>query len=242
MQEETFLKIVNNIEIVLVSPQVPENIGLVARNLKNTAFKNLSLVSPNLTKKSYEVAKGARDILKKAKVFSKLEDALTDSNFVFGTTRRRREFKFIYNFNQIKNFLISLSLKNKVSIIFGREDFGLSSEEIELCDSIFYIPANEKFPSYNLAFACGVVCYELFSLTQQIFSLSWLNLSKKKEINSIYNLLERLLAFSGEKKYSPLTLRRLLSRCPLTKNETSFLKGILIKFINLLDKQGTRII
>jgi tRNA C32,U32 (ribose-2'-O)-methylase TrmJ len=101
-------KILKNIDIVLVSPQIPDNIGLVSRILKNTSFSSLSLVNPNLTKKSFDVAKRARDVLEKAKRYSSLTEAIAPSYFVFGTTRRKREYKFIYNFNDIKEGMLNL--------------------------------------------------------------------------------------------------------------------------------------
>ena len=135
-------KILKNIEIVLASPAIPENIGLVARVLKNTSFFNLSLVNPKLTPKSSEVAKRARDLLKKAKAYDSLNEAVKSSTFVFGASRRKREYKVSFNFNEIKHLIISLAFNKKVSIVFGNETFGLSQEETKDCDSIFYIPAN----------------------------------------------------------------------------------------------------
>ena len=147
-------KSLGNIDLVLVSPQVPENIGLVARILKNTCFSHLSLVNPNLSEKSYEVAKRARDILNQAKKFDTLKEALSKSHFTFATTRRVRSYKFIYNFHDILPLIVSQAQKKRVSIVFGKENFGLSKKEIDLCDSVIYLPANPGFPSYWLCHGC----------------------------------------------------------------------------------------
>lgn len=230
-------KILKNIDIVLVSPQIPENIGLVARLLKNTSFFNLVLVSPNLTQESLEVAKRARDVLEKAKVFDNLKNALKESSFVFGTTRRIREYKFIYNFEDIKPYVISLAKEKKVSILFGKENFGLSKEELQLCDSIFYLSANSKFPSYNLAIACGLVCYGLVDFLDKLYYVSKLDLARKKDIESLFLYLERFLSLWVEKKRLNSTLnslRRLFLRTHLTKNEVSLLKSLILKIEKLI--------
>ena len=106
-----------NIDIILVSTQVPENIGLAARVLKNTGFSNLTLVNPNLTSKSYEVAKRARDLLEKARVVKTLREAIKGCHFVFGTTRRRREYKIIHNFSDVKVLLTQAACKKRVGIV-----------------------------------------------------------------------------------------------------------------------------
>lgn len=225
-------RVLGNINIVLVSPQIPDNIGLTARVLKNTSFFNLSLVTPNLARKSFEVAKRAKDVLEKAKTFSTLKEAIATSHFVFGTTRRTREYKFIYNFSEIKNLIISLASSKKISIVFGQEDFGLSQEDLELCDSVFYIAANPLFSSYNLAFSAGIVCYELFNTLENIFSLGALDLAPKKDIETFFIYLEKYLSSRIDRKMlKPAihSLERIFLRTHLTKNEVALLKSLILK-------------
>jgi len=230
-------KIINNITLILVSPLVPENIGLVSRVLKNTGFSNLYLVSPALTPKSFEVAKRARDILEKAKVFNTLKEAIASSHFVLGTTRRKREYKFIYNFKDILPYILSLAKKKEVSILFGKENFGLSKEEVDLCDSLFYLPANPEFPSYNLAFAVGIVCYQIFVHLNGITQLSYLDLAKKKEIDNLFLFINEGLRKLGwkenELKSTIFSLRRIFLRTYLTKSEVRLLKKIFLSLKSL---------
>jgi len=223
-------KTLGNIEIVLVSPQIPENIGLVSRVLKNTTIANLSLVNPNLTKKSFEVAKRARDVLDKARRFDNLSEAVANSAFVFGSTRRKREDKFIFNFNSLKHFVVSLASKKKVSIVFGREDFGLSKNDLALCDSIFYLPANSKFSSYNLAQCAGIVCFEIFNLLECLEEFPYLELAKRKEYQTLFDFLQNCLTKKIKKQrinQALASLKRLFLRTHLTKNEISLLKSLL---------------
>jgi len=224
--------IFKNIRIVLVSPQVPENIGLCARVMKNTLFDNLCLVKPNLNGKSFEVAKRARDILEKAKLFDNLKSALGDSHFVFGTTRRKRSYKAIYNFQNVLPFIVAFAKKHKITIIFGKENFGLSKDEMSLCDSVFYIPSASTFPSYNLAFSVGIVCYKIFEYVQNILDIDYLELARKKEIESLFLFIEETLKkirIKGNRKEASLySLRRILSRTALTRNEAQLLKSIFV--------------
>jgi tRNA/rRNA methyltransferase len=226
--------IFKNIEIVLVQPQNPENIGLTARVIKNTNFKTLKLVEPNLSEKSFQVAKRARDILERSQVAVSLEQAVKNSDFVFATTRRKRKYRYIYNFDRIKEFIISAAQDKKISIVFGREDTGLSKEEIDSCDSVFYLAANSKFSSYNLSFSVGIVCYELFNTVSNLLDFSSLNLAKKKEIDTLFLYLRRYLRKSFTKKYSEgahKNITRILTRTHLTKNEVALIKSILVKNI-----------
>jgi len=225
-------KVFKNIHIVLVSPQVPENIGLSARILKNTSFSNLILINPNLTNKSFEVAKRARDVLEKAKIYNRLEEIRNGYYFIFATTRRRREFKVIYNFNYILPQLVCLASSKRIAILFGKENFGLSYQELEFADSIFYIPANKSFPSYNLAFSVGIVCYEIFRFLEDTFSRSYLNLAKRKNIQALFDFINATLTrkFSEEVATSiSKILAGLLKRTYLTKKECEILKFLFLK-------------
>ena len=225
-------KILKNVNIVLVAPQISENVGLTARVLKNTSFSSLSLVTPSISKKSWEVAKRAQDLLKKAHIFSNIEAAISDSSFVFGTTRRSRKYTPIYSFNLIVPQLVSLASRRKVSILFGKENFGLSRQELALCDSIFYIPANPKFSSYNLAFSVGIVCYEIFNFLENIFSFGEMELAKNRDLHTLRTFIKKALNRKFESTMTDsllCSLERALKRTHLTKKEVEILKTIFIK-------------
>lgn len=225
-------RILKNINIVLVSPQIPENIGLVSRVLKNTKVTNLRLVRPFLSSKSFEVAKRASDVLKKAKTYESLEDAIQDLYYTFGTTRRHRKYKLIYNFINILPQIIFLASGKKIGIIFGQEDFGLSKKDLELCDSIFYIPANPDFSSYNLAMSVGIVCFEIFNFLESIYSFSSLDLARRKDIEALFGFIEKRLKKVESLPRKDLffsSARRTLRKLLLTKKEVEILKTIFLK-------------
>ncbi|MFH1767766.1 MAG: TrmH family RNA methyltransferase [Candidatus Omnitrophota bacterium] len=216
----------------MVSPQVPENIGLCARILKNTSFSNLYLVNPNLTKKSFEVARRAGDILSGAKIFTDLESAISDSAFVFGATRRRRAYQHIYNFNHILPLIASQAKRRKVRIVFGGENFGLSKEDLKFCDSVFYLPAEAKFPSYNLSAACAIVCHKIFEYLENVKDVDRIDLAKKKDIESLFVFIEDVIKKTQSDRMiinsAVVSLRRIFLRTHLTKSEVQLLKTIFL--------------
>jgi len=153
------------INFVLVEPRVPENIGASARAIKTMGFDSLVLVNPCEYKegKARWVAHGSADILDNAKVYVSLSEALSDSDFAIATSIRRRIVKIDILYSpDLPEFLISKSgyIKN-VSLVFGREEAGLTNDEIQLCDIISAVPMQKKYPSLNLAQAVMIYAYEL---------------------------------------------------------------------------------
>ncbi len=228
-----YQKIINNITIVLVSPQIPENIGLCARVMKNTSFTNFSLVSPNLTPKSYEVAKRARDIISGAKIFPDLASSLKDTHFVVGMSRRARHGVEIYSFGSFLPSLVAQARKEKVSILFGREDVGLFQEEISFCNRVLCIAANPDFPSYNVAFSVGIVCYSILAYLLSLRNISARKLAKRKEVDMLLMFVKDTLPLIGmdSKKINTAmtSLRKVFLRANLSSNETELLKSIFVR-------------
>ncbi|MBI5893699.1 MAG: RNA methyltransferase [Deltaproteobacteria bacterium] len=234
-----------NIHIVLVEPQSSGNIGSVARAMKNTGFKNLILINPADYKndKAYKMACKADDVLLGAKVFTKLSNAIKDSSLVIGTTRRKGRMRYpVMTFYDVLPQIVKTSKKNKVSVIFGREDKGLSNEELKLCSNIVEIPTNKNYPSLNLSHAVFLVCYEIFRATPSPFPLpAWervrgqsITLATMDEINDMYIHLEKTLQKLdyGEKGGTHLLdaimrgFKRLFGRTGLMQKEVNMLRGI----------------
>ena len=131
----------NQPAIILVRPQLPENIGMVARVMNNFNLKELIIVSPREkwpNKKSLESSKQAKTIIKNTKVFNSLPEALSRFQFVVATTNRKRflEKKIINSFSSLNRFV---KINKNTAILFGPENSGLSNEDLMLCDSIFII-------------------------------------------------------------------------------------------------------
>jgi len=153
------------IEFVLVEPKVPENIGASARAIKTMGFDSLSLVNPCEWKdgKARWVAHGAYDILEKATVFPNLKMALADTDFTIATSAKQRTVKQDYlDISDLRLFLDSrASVIRKVSLVFGREESGLTNDEMMLCDITSTIPMAVTFPSLNLSQAVMIYAYSL---------------------------------------------------------------------------------
>ena len=154
----------NNIYFILVEPKESGNIGSAARAMNNMDFHNLRLVNPPSldTDEARMFAHGSREILKTAKSFASLEEAVSDMQYVVGTTRRRGRRRGAYvPVDQGTGRLYEFAAANKVAVLFGREDRGLFNEEVDRCGFLMTIPANKKQPSINLAHTVMIIAYEL---------------------------------------------------------------------------------
>lgn len=151
------------IRIVLVNTSHPGNIGGVARAMKNMKFSQLHLVAP---KKFPHVeadsrASGATDILENAVVHETLEQAIADCHFVVGTSARGRHIPWPVVDPRELSSIVQGAGDKKIAVVFGREDRGLTNEELHLCHHHVHIPSNPDFSSLNLAAAVQVITYEL---------------------------------------------------------------------------------
>lgn len=153
-----------NVFVILSHPHTADNIGAAARAMKNMGFMNLRLVSPrrNWRRRAYVLARSAKDVIDAAKVYSTLTEAVADLNWTFGTTRRisERRGKFL-SFDSFVSSAVKKSSRLKVGIVFGRESKGLNNEELDCCDQLVSLPADEAYPSLNLSQAVMVALFSL---------------------------------------------------------------------------------
>ena len=170
----------NKFNFVLVNPQLGENIGSCARALKNFGFSNLSLVKPRdgwPNTKARMTSVGAYDIVKSAKVFDKVEDAIKNFDIVLATSARNRDIQKKYiSLDQFGNFIKKYNNSN-IGILFGPESSGLSNHDLSLANFIIQIPTSNKLTSLNLSHALIVVCFEIFK------HFSKKTLKKNKSVN-----------------------------------------------------------
>lgn len=154
----------DNIRIVLVNTSHPGNIGGVARAMKNMGISDLALVEPRKYPHDEATwrAASATDILDSAKVFDTLEAAIADCGLVIGTSARGRTIPWpLLDPRHCAQRAYAEAGQVKVAVVFGREDRGLTNEELQQCNLHVNIPANEEYSSLNLAMAVQVLCYEL---------------------------------------------------------------------------------
>ena len=155
---------ISRIRIVLVQTSHPGNIGATARAMKNMGLARLYLVSPLDYPSGVALGRAASalDILDDAVVVNSLEDAIADCGLVIGTSARSRGIPWpMVEPEECAGQLVAAARQNDVALVFGREDNGLSNEELRRCHFHVQIPANEAYSSLNLAAAVMVLCYEI---------------------------------------------------------------------------------
>lgn len=153
--------------VVLVTPQLGENIGMAARAMANFALTELRLVAPRdgwPSKDAYAAAAGATDILDTVAVFGSVADAVSDLHFVYATTARTRDSvkEILSPQSAVTRMRERSGLGEKCGVLYGPENAGLANDAIALCDAIVMAPVNPDFASLNLAQAVLLVGYEWF--------------------------------------------------------------------------------
>lgn len=150
------------IAVVLVRPAGALNIGSVARAMMNSGFSELLLVNPAEFRndEAYKMAVSAREILERARVTKSLDEAVAGRRAVFGVTARARHKRPRLTPAEAVERIEALG--QDTALVFGPEDHGLASEEIDLCQYLVGIPAHPDLTSYNLAQAVLLVCHALF--------------------------------------------------------------------------------
>ncbi|KZN41400.1 tRNA (cytosine(32)/uridine(32)-2'-O)-methyltransferase TrmJ [Pseudoalteromonas luteoviolacea] len=152
-----------DIRIVLVNTSHSGNIGSVARAMKTMGFSQLYLVDPACEVDSHAsaLAAGATDVLGSAVTVDKLEDAIADCSLVIGTSARSRTLSWpMVDPRECAQKLVAESASGPVALVFGRENSGLTNEELQLCNYHVCIPANPEYSSLNLAMAVQTLTYE----------------------------------------------------------------------------------
>jgi tRNA/rRNA methyltransferase len=155
--------------IILVEPQLAENIGMVARAMANFGLSELRLVSPRNgwpMKGAHSAASGAVHVLEAARLYDTAREAIADLNYVFATTARERgQMKRVFAPEAaMREAQGRIGEGQGVGILFGRERTGLENDEVSLADSIITFPVDPKFSSLNLAQAVLLVSYEWHKL------------------------------------------------------------------------------
>lgn len=233
-----------NIRIVLVNTTHPGNIGGVARAMKNMGLSDLCLVAPKLFPHEDAVARASRadDLLDNALVVETLDEALADCHLVVGTSARSRTIPWpLVNPRELSAIVALLPADTKVAILFGREDRGLTNDELQRCHHHVHIPVNEDFSSLNIAAAVQVITYELRmavvegqgSVDKPQWGTDWdVELADNRELELMFEHLEQTLIdveFLDPDKPRNLMprLRRLLLRSVPDKVEVNVLRGML---------------
>lgn len=156
------------IHFILVEPAVPENIGAAARAIKTMGFSSLRLVNTkaHLDEKASWLAHASGEILENAHEFRTLKAATHDIDWIIGTSAKKRRVNEDYYPSHKINDLIQAKAAsiNNLAMVFGREESGLTNNELKLCDIITSVPMKTTYPSLNLAQSVMVYAYTLSQL------------------------------------------------------------------------------
>jgi tRNA/rRNA methyltransferase len=225
----------DNIHIVLMQPRYPENIGSVARAMRNMGLRHLSVVDPenfDLSRALKLATHVAADVIERCRTYDDLKEALASCQYVVGTTARLGKHRqVIQSPERLAIQLIPISQDNRVAILFGPEDKGLSNEDIRLCHALVNIPTAD-FSSLNLAQAVMVVSYSLFTSRLDQPTAFTPRLANRHELDGMYEQLKEILVRisyinSDNPDHFMNSLRRFFTRLQLRGREVSIIRGII---------------
>lgn len=227
----------NNICVVLVEPQGPLNIGSVCRTMANFELKELRLVAPrtdHLCDEARRMAVKAGFLLEQARVCQSLEEALADCHLSLGTTRRFGKYRDdLLHPDQAASRLLPLSAGGRVALVFGREDKGLTTEELDLCQGLVTIPTCEAYGSMNLAQSVAICLYEVRRAWGNALGKSGgrKRLAKGTQLESMFrHMRQTLLDIEYLDPQNPehilRSFRRIFGRAGLNEREVRILQGL----------------
>jgi tRNA/rRNA methyltransferase len=219
------------VRIVLVEPREAGNVGAVARVMKNFGFDDLWIVGehPELLPVAGWWASGADDLLARARFAATLQEALADAHLTVATTSMRgRTTAADFTPRQLAVELASLAGDQTLALVFGREDSGLTREELVLCQRTAFIPTREEFPTMNLAQAAGMFCFALSRIERTSGSRA---LAPAALVERLHERFESLLLEVGflhannpARIYDEV--RAIIGRAALDEREATIILGI----------------
>ena len=229
------------VKIILIETTNSGNIGSALRAMKTMNFSRLCLVRPKdfPSDEVETMAANAKDLIIQIEVVDNLDEALEGMNFIVGTSSRMRKVPWPNETleNVSPRIISEVENKTNVAILFGREDRGLTNDELQRCNLHLYIPANKDYPVLNLSMAVQVVCYQLYidGLLHQDYVQSeyWdVPSAEANHVNRLINhfieVAEELEVFNkGNPRQIGARIKRMFTRIGLDEMEVNFMRGFL---------------
>lgn len=243
----------NNIRVVLVNSAHPGNIGGAARALKNMGLSQLVLVQPREFPAANAIwrAAGAAELLDNAIVVDTLQEAVANCGLVVATSARERRIPWpLLTPRQCGEKAVIEAATHPVALVFGREDRGLTNEELQACNFHVHIPANADYSSLNLATAVQVLAYEVRVAALELERGGALNYTewdrppaKAADMELYFEHLQQALGELGfidpnKPRQTMTRLRRLFSRVRPDDMELGILRGMLTAIQNHIYRAG----
>lgn len=235
-----------NLTVVLVEPQNPGNVGFAARVLANFGVGNMRIIGPDPRDDQYAQMLSVRaiHILERAEIFDGLDEALSDMNASWAATARvGRNHSVTRAAVPLPDLPDPMSVDGNVALVFGREDAGLTNEEVALCDLAFTIPVSKEYPSLNLSHAIAVTLYELFKMrsVQEPPEPTEAKPATREEREIVYRFFDEVIDELDLKDYrrpiAKQVFRNLLGRAYMTGREVTTLTGIVRKILKRIQSQ-----
>ena len=236
------------VRLVLVRTSHPGNIGAVVRLMKNMALTQLMLVRPDggreavMSDVAVARAAGGAALLEQAVIVNSLAEAVAECDWVAATSARSRSMP--WPVQSPRAFVQEVESQpapglREIAIVFGREDSGLTNDELQLCNRHIMIPANPEYPVLNIAMAAQIMAYELYQMI-----LRWqlddrvpetgaeAPLASSADVEAVVAALTDLAVHAGfldpaEPRQFGAHIRRLFRRAPVQRDETNLLRGLL---------------
>jgi len=239
--------------VVLVRPQMGENIGAAARGMWNFGLDRMRVVAPRdgwPSQKAVAMASGAGRLLDEAGHFDRVEDALSDANFVLATTARPRGLTkpVLSPEEAMRQAAERIARGENVSIMFGPERSGLENDDIAQANAIISVPVNPDFPSLNLAQCVLLLGYEWRRATQMIqgktmemAKTEWADTGEIEKLSEHFEVtLDQAGFFFPETKAEGMktNLRNLWSRMPLTRSDVQIFHGMMRQMVRWKNRDG----
>ncbi|MBF7683133.1 RNA methyltransferase [Acinetobacter sp. B5B] len=245
-----------HVRIVMVNTTLPANIGSALRAMKTMGLSHLTLVAPKTFPHPdiTALAAGATDLLENITIVDTLQDAIADCHIVFGTSARSRTIPWPLLDVRPATELISQHIgqqQHNVAIVFGREDRGLTNDELALANYHLTIPVNTDYGVLNVAQAIQIICYELRMATSQHYTtledsqsdvpqmpvteqqhMQWDEpLVTHQQMQAFYPHMEQMLTDiefldPEHPRLLPTRLKRLFGRIQLDRLEYNLLRGV----------------
>jgi TrmH family RNA methyltransferase len=241
-----------NITVVLHSPQDLINVAIVIRAMKNFGFRDLRLVSPAEfdIRRIEGIAHKTGDVVQRTKVFDGLDAALADFTMVVGLTARGRTAKRNVQFvEDAAKDIAALDESHRTAVVFGREDKGLTNEDLDRCHRIVTIPTTEDHSSINLAQAATVTLYELFRASRALPDTKRPRRdappATREQLELLFHDAEAALHAvqffkSGNDDAVMRTVREIAHRGPLDEREVKLLRAVSLEVVHYLERMGLR--
>jgi len=224
-----------NITIVLQGLKYSGNVGSIARTAKNMDIDAIFIVrgEPLVEEDMKQMSTHfAADLVEKIRYFDTLKDALSGFEYIVGTTARKGHARGpLISPREAAERVTDISQMNRVALLFGPEDTGLSNEDLRYCHAAVTIPTSPKMKSINLSHAVMILCYEIFVARMPAAEKFVPRLAQSAELEGMYEQVKALLTKIGflnpeNPDYWMMHLRRLFARTQLYSKEVKIIRGI----------------